>query len=144
MANRTSLGPTCHPAQGHASGTTLGPACHPAQGYDSGTTLGPACHLAQEYASGTTLGPAYQGTVDPNAWLKLPPPNKELNPIHNMRKMFSQATRESIEKSVTFYGANLVRALALVATMPSTMEKKTQSSHNRMETMSYSFTLLLI
>ena len=56
--------------------------------------------------------------MNPNAWLESPPPNKELNTILNMRKMFSQATRESIEKSVLFQGANIVRALALVATMP--------------------------
>ena len=67
-----------------------------------------------------------------------------LKPLHNLRKMFSPATRESIEKSVTFYEANLVRALILVTTLPSTLEKKAQLSHNQIETMSYPLTLLLI
>ena len=122
-------------ALGHASGTgeaTPGPAI-PALGHASGTgeaTPGPTCHSGLKHASGTTLGPAHQEAV-------------ELNSIHNIWKMFSQATRESIEESVNFQGANIVRGLALIATRPDTMEKKTQSSHNRMETMSYSFTLLL-
>ena len=82
--------------------------------------------------------------MDPDAWLRLPPPDEELNFIHNMRKLFSPATRESIEKSVTFYGANLIQALVLVTTLPSSMEKRTQSYHKQMGTIGFSFTLLLI